>query len=406
MDALGLERPPTRRTPPPTSTDMIAWCRARGAGLAYETSDGVYSTRRRSRVRAAGPAVARADAGRRPGRDHDEKRTRSTSRCGSWPSRASRRGRRRSATGGRAGTPSAWSCRSTCWARASTCTPAARTCASPPRERAGPGRGAGPRFANHWMHHAFVEVKGEKMSKSLGNVTNLVDLLAEYEPAGVRLLILRSHYRSPMDVTARRMADTEDRAGRLDTFARRAAAHRGRGRDPTRPSSVPAAMDDDLDTPRPRPAVRAGPPGQHGPRRGLTGPTAARAWRPRSREPERGAGQVLVASGGRGAGRDRRPWPADRTPPPPPPTQGPGRQGLGLRADAQPRKPHRGRRLRGRGRRQQAPRVRPGAERWLGGGSAPGPTRGRRSSSASDVERPAGQPATAPPNSGKTKNAH
>jgi len=109
----------------------------------------------------------------------------------------------------------------------------------------------GKRFANHWMHHAFVEVKGEKMSKSLGNVTNLVDLLDQYDPRAFRLLILRSHYRSPMDVTHDALADTEAALHRLDTFARRAAEHvEGGVPDPEVLDRFRSAMDDDLDTPK------------------------------------------------------------------------------------------------------------------------------------------------------------
>jgi cysteinyl-tRNA synthetase len=107
------------------------------------------------------------------------------------------------------------------------------------------GRG----FANHWMHHAFVEVKGEKMSKSLGNVTNLVDLVAEHDPRAFRLLILRSHYRSPMDVTIAAMADAEKALERLDSFARRTADLPTGEPDPPAVERFASAMDDDLDTP-------------------------------------------------------------------------------------------------------------------------------------------------------------
>jgi cysteinyl-tRNA synthetase len=109
----------------------------------------------------------------------------------------------------------------------------------------------GRRFANHWMHHAFVEVKGEKMSKSLGNVTNLVDLLAEFDPRAFRLLILQSHYRSPMDITHEAMTDAQVAVGRLDTFARRALA-KGVWEGEADRASVDRfrqVMDDDLDTP-------------------------------------------------------------------------------------------------------------------------------------------------------------
>jgi cysteinyl-tRNA synthetase len=79
----------------------------------------------------------------------------------------------------------------------------------------------GHTFARHWMHHAFVEVAGEKMSKSLGNFTSLPDLLSRTDARAYRLLLLRSHYRSPMEVTPATVADAEAALDRLDSFARR-----------------------------------------------------------------------------------------------------------------------------------------------------------------------------------------
>ncbi len=54
----------------------------------------------------------------------------------------------------------------------------------------------GHTFARHWMHNGFVEIDGEKMSKSRGNFTNLLDLIQSSDPRAYRLLVLRSHYRS------------------------------------------------------------------------------------------------------------------------------------------------------------------------------------------------------------------
>ncbi len=79
----------------------------------------------------------------------------------------------------------------------------------------------GNRFAHHWMHHAFVEVGGEKMSKSLGNYLSLTDLVDKEDPRAFRLLTLRAHYRSPMEVTPAAIADATDALGRLDSLARR-----------------------------------------------------------------------------------------------------------------------------------------------------------------------------------------
>jgi cysteinyl-tRNA synthetase len=106
----------------------------------------------------------------------------------------------------------------------------------------------GRRFANHWMHHGFVELEGEKMSKSLGNVENLLDLTETYDPRAYRLLILRSHYRSPIEITDATMADAEAALARLDAFARRTAGLAADA-DPYVLDAFRAAMDDDLDTP-------------------------------------------------------------------------------------------------------------------------------------------------------------
>ncbi|MEM7326024.1 MAG: cysteine--tRNA ligase, partial [Actinomycetota bacterium] len=78
-------------------------------------------------------------------------------------------------------------------------------------------------FARHWMHHGFVELGGEKMSKSLGNVKNLLDLTEQYDPRSYRLLLLQSHYRSPIEVTDETMTAAGAALDRLDAFARRTA---------------------------------------------------------------------------------------------------------------------------------------------------------------------------------------
>jgi len=76
-------------------------------------------------------------------------------------------------------------------------------------------------FARHWAHHGWVMVGDEKMSKSLGNFTSLTDLLEKTDPRAYRLLVLRSHYRSPIDITPSSIADAERALERLDALARR-----------------------------------------------------------------------------------------------------------------------------------------------------------------------------------------
>ena len=110
----------------------------------------------------------------------------------------------------------------------------------------------GRAFARMWLHNGFVEVEGTKMSKSLGNVTNLVDLVEQYDGRAYRLLVLQSHYRSPIDVTDDSLRNAEGGLDRLDAFARRAAGVDGlAGAEPDTEAldRFRAAMDDDLQTP-------------------------------------------------------------------------------------------------------------------------------------------------------------
>jgi len=56
-------------------------------------------------------------------------------------------------------------------------------------------------LANYWMHNGFVNIDGEKMSKSLNNFTTIRDLLSTFEPMAIRLFILQAQYRQPIDFT-------------------------------------------------------------------------------------------------------------------------------------------------------------------------------------------------------------
>ena len=80
---------------------------------------------------------------------------------------------------------------------------------------------AGRDFTHHWSHSGWVMVGEEKMSKSLGNFTSLTDMLETSDPRAYRLLVLRSHYRSPIEVTTDTIADAQRALARLDTLERR-----------------------------------------------------------------------------------------------------------------------------------------------------------------------------------------
>ncbi len=128
---------------------------------------------------------------------------------------------------------------------------------------------AGREFARHWVHNGWVTVGGEKMSKSLGNFTSLSDLLDRSDARAYRLLVLRSHYRRPIEVTPDTVADAESGLARLDELARRfeladplaggpvvdpggdsgGGGAGGDGLDSEAVARFRERMDDDLDTP-------------------------------------------------------------------------------------------------------------------------------------------------------------
>jgi cysteinyl-tRNA synthetase len=87
------------------------------------------------------------------------------------------------------------------------------------------------------------------MSKSLGNYVSLTDLLAAIDPRAYRLLVLRSKYRTQMEVTQETIDDATEALRRLDNFVTRASAHPAGSPDPTYVERFTEAMDDDFGTP-------------------------------------------------------------------------------------------------------------------------------------------------------------
>ena len=64
-------------------------------------------------------------------------------------------------------------------------------------------------FARYWVHNGFVNVNQEKMSKSLGNFFTIREVYERYQPEVLRLFLLTSHYRSPVDFSSESMAEAE-----------------------------------------------------------------------------------------------------------------------------------------------------------------------------------------------------
>jgi cysteinyl-tRNA synthetase len=97
------------------------------------------------------------------------------------------------------------------------------------------------RMANVWMHNGFLQVESEKMSKSLGNFITIRESLAEWPGEVLRLNMLKTHYRSPIDWTEKAL---EESAKTLDDwYAVAADAHGDRPAD-----AVIEALSDDLNT--------------------------------------------------------------------------------------------------------------------------------------------------------------
>ncbi|BBC00957.1 cysteinyl-tRNA synthetase [Bradyrhizobium japonicum] len=97
------------------------------------------------------------------------------------------------------------------------------------------------RMANVWMHNGFLQIESEKMSKSLGNFFTIRDLLADWPGEVLRLAMLKTHYRSPLDWTAKA---TEEAAKTLDDWYAVAA-----DAEPGAPSpAMVEALYDDLNT--------------------------------------------------------------------------------------------------------------------------------------------------------------
>jgi L-cysteine:1D-myo-inositol 2-amino-2-deoxy-alpha-D-glucopyranoside ligase len=105
----------------------------------------------------------------------------------------------------------------------------------------------GEQFVRHWMHTPMVRLDGEKMSKSLGNLVFVDQLLKEWDPMAVRLAVLAHHYREPWEWRDELLTEA---TGRL-------ARWRASGEGDAALDDVRAALDNDLDVPRAIAAIDA-----------------------------------------------------------------------------------------------------------------------------------------------------
>jgi cysteinyl-tRNA synthetase len=100
-------------------------------------------------------------------------------------------------------------------------------------------------MANYWMHNGFLQVEGEKMSKSVGNFVTINELLRRLPGDVIRLQMLMTHYRQPIDWTERSSflatSELEDWSEALHGYYNFENEHE--------PTAVAEALGDDLNTP-------------------------------------------------------------------------------------------------------------------------------------------------------------
>ena len=107
----------------------------------------------------------------------------------------------------------------------------------------------GAPFARHWVHNGVLTVEGEKMSKSLGNFVTIRDALAETPGEVIRLALLSTHYRHPLDWTADGIEKARLSTDKFYNALRKAGVEDGAADDNVDPE-VEAALCDDLNTPK------------------------------------------------------------------------------------------------------------------------------------------------------------
>ncbi|MEY7973767.1 cysteine--tRNA ligase [Saccharomonospora xinjiangensis] len=109
---------------------------------------------------------------------------------------------------------------------------------------------AGDGFARYWLHNAWVTMSGEKMSKSLGNVVAIPEMLRRYRAVELRAYLIQPHYRSTIEYSDAALSESAQGYRRIEQFLRRVRATEGEVRNGRVPSEFAAALDDDLGTPQ------------------------------------------------------------------------------------------------------------------------------------------------------------
>lgn len=108
-------------------------------------------------------------------------------------------------------------------------------------------------FVKYWLHTGFLNVKGQKMAKSLGNFTTIKDALKKYDSKVLRLFYISAHYRSPIDFSEELLGQTKHSLERINDFIKKIKNSEEKDNqkliDKTKKEFL-RYMDDDFDTPK------------------------------------------------------------------------------------------------------------------------------------------------------------
>ncbi len=109
-------------------------------------------------------------------------------------------------------------------------------------------------LVKYWLHTGFLKVNGQKMAKSLGNFITIKDFLKENDSRTLRLLIIKSHYRSPLDYNEKLLSQTKRELERIDEFIDKLKNTKTKGKPQKITKDLEkqfkSAMEDDFNTPQ------------------------------------------------------------------------------------------------------------------------------------------------------------
>ena len=103
-------------------------------------------------------------------------------------------------------------------------------------------------LVRYWLHTGFLMVGGQKMSKSLGNFITIRDFLKKHSPRILRFLMLKNHYRSPMDYTDSAILQAERELEKIDAFINK--IQKSKFKISKFKNNLELVMDDDFNTPK------------------------------------------------------------------------------------------------------------------------------------------------------------